>query len=323
MICYPVLEHLNQGQLGLFLSVLLLLAWACWRNGRPRVAGVLIGISVAIKLFPVFLLAWFAWRRRWDVVIAGLVSVVVVTGVTASIVGTQAYADYFLVVVPRVSWFRVGWNNVSILGFFSRLFDPLPHHPDNLWWHTEAIVQSKSAMLLGWAMAVSLLVTTLAWATRALTDQTEQDFGFGLAMVSMVLLSPVAWEHYLVLMLLPLALVWKNLPKSDAIGRKIAFLTVVALMWTSVRGVRWLFDLEGQLAEPSDVILIHSSQFYALIGLFGLGAEALIRHRRSRELGREGGQTGPDLRSVGHHRIRQGTVGPNLGREDRANVEPA
>jgi hypothetical protein len=98
----------------------------------------------------------------------------------------------------------------------------------------------------------------------------------------MVLLSPVAWEHYLVLMILPLALVWDELPKAGAAIRKGAFLAVVGLFWASPRGVRWLLGLEGRVARPSEVILVLSTQTYALIGLYGLGIEAIIRRRRSR-----------------------------------------
>jgi hypothetical protein len=282
--CYPVLEHLYQGQLGLYLLVMLLGAWSCERNGRPRAAGFLIGLAAAIKLFPVFLLAFFAWRRRRDVLFAGLASVAFSTAATACILGRQAYIDYFLVVLPEVNWFRVGWNNTSILGFFSRLFDPLPYHPDNLWWKTRALIQSKQLMVWGCAWAVIGLVASFAWITSRLEDRRERDLGFGLAMVAMVLLSPVAWEHYLVLMMLPLALVWAELPRSGALIHKAVFLAVVALFWTRPRGVHWLSGLEGHTAEPSHVLLFLSTQFYALIALYGLGIGALIRHRRSRRI---------------------------------------
>lgn len=280
--CYPLLEHLLQGQLGLYLSVLLLGAWACERNGRRRAAGLLIGLAAAVKFFPLFLLAFFAWRRRWEVLTAGLASAAVSTAVTACVLGKQAYIDYFLAVLPRVAWFRVGWTNPSILGFFSRLFDPLPNHPDNLWWKTEPLVQSTALMILGYGVASIVLVASFAWFASRLEDRREQDLGFGLAMVCMVLLSPVAWEHYLVLMILPLALVWVELPSAGAPVRKAAFLTVVTLFWASPRGVRWLLGLDGHTAESSDVILFLSTQFYALIGLYVLGIGELIRHRRSR-----------------------------------------
>jgi glycosyl transferase family 87 len=281
--CYPVLEHLYYGQLGLFLSVILLGAWACERNGRPRAAGMLIGLATAIKIFPVFLLAFFAWRRRRDVVVAGLASVALATVVTACILGKQAYIDYFLVVLPRVSWFRVGWGNASILGFFSRLFDPLLDHPDNMWWKTRALVQSKDMLALGYADTVIALVVSFAWFTARLEDRKERDLGFGLAMICMVLLSPVAWEHYMVLIILPLTLVWVELPRAGALVHKAVFLAVVTLFWARSRGIHWLAGIEGHLVEPWQVILFLSTQFYALIGLYGLGIEALIRHRRSRQ----------------------------------------
>ena len=282
VICYPLLEHLFQGQLGLPLSALLLGAWSCERNGRPRAAGLLIGLAATIKLFPLFLLAYFAWSRRRKVVAAGLASVALSTLVTVCILGTQAYIDYWVNVLPRIAWFRVGWNNLSILGFFSRLFDPLPDHPDNLWWKTQALAQSRELLVLGYSLTAVLLVASFAWITRRLDDRKEKDLGFGLAMIGMILLSPVAWEHYLLLMILPLTLAWIDLPKRGAPARKAVFLAVVALFWARPRGIHWLTGLEGFTAEPWHVLLIFSTQFYAMIGLYGLGIVAILRHRRSR-----------------------------------------
>ena len=87
--CYPVIEHLLQGQLGSYISVLLIGAWACERNGRPRLAGLLIGLAATIKFFPLFLLSFFAWRRRWDVLTAGLASAALSTVVTACVLGKR------------------------------------------------------------------------------------------------------------------------------------------------------------------------------------------------------------------------------------------
>lgn len=281
--CYPILGHLVHGQLNLILSTLLLGAWACDRNERPWAAGLLIGLAVTIKLFPLFLLAFFAWGRRWNVVVAGLMSAFLTTAMPVCILGKQAYVDYLFVVLPRVGWFRVAWNNISLLGFFSRLFDPLPNHPDNLWWHTRALVQSKALMILGFILAVVSLVSSFAWATFRLEDRTQRDLGFGLAMICMVLLSPVAWEHYLVLLILPLALAWADLPLAGALIRKTVFLVVVALFWTSPNVVYRRAGMFGRTATPSEVILFLSTQFYALIGLYGLCVDSMMRHRRSRQ----------------------------------------
>jgi hypothetical protein len=145
--------------------VLLRGAWAFERNGRPRAAGLLIGLADTIKFFPLFLLAYFAWRRRWDVVVAGLAPVVISTGAAACALGKRAYVDYLLVVLPLVAWFRVAWSNISILGFVSRLFDPPPDHPDNLWWPTRALARSKGLMIVGYGLASAALVALFAWFT--------------------------------------------------------------------------------------------------------------------------------------------------------------
>ena len=52
----PVLVHVTWGQLQLPLLLLLTLAWLCLRRERPAAEGVLIGMTIALKLFPLLLL---------------------------------------------------------------------------------------------------------------------------------------------------------------------------------------------------------------------------------------------------------------------------
>jgi hypothetical protein len=94
--------------------------------GAAAPGGVLLGTAAAIKLFPGFLLLYYTIRRRWTIVAAGFVAAATLTAVTAALLGPGAYADYVRDVLPEIEWFRVGWNNASLLGFWSKLFDPAP-----------------------------------------------------------------------------------------------------------------------------------------------------------------------------------------------------
>ncbi len=88
--------------------------------------GRTFGAATCIKLFPGFLFAYYALRGRWKVVAAGLVTVAGLTALTVLVLGIDAYRTYFFTVLPEIQWFRVGWNNDSVWGFWSRLFDPAP-----------------------------------------------------------------------------------------------------------------------------------------------------------------------------------------------------
>jgi len=124
LICFPLLQQLSQGQLNLVLVLLVTGAWAAERSGRVGWAGAMIGAATAIKLFPGFLFLYFIVRRQWSALIAGLLSLVLLTGLTASILGPEVYPTYIHDVLPHLDQCRTAWSNASLVGFWTRLFNP-------------------------------------------------------------------------------------------------------------------------------------------------------------------------------------------------------
>jgi hypothetical protein len=66
------------GQVNLFLLVLVLGALLALRSGRSWAAGGLLGLAVAVKLFPLSVVVYFAARRRWTAVAATVMTVAAV-----------------------------------------------------------------------------------------------------------------------------------------------------------------------------------------------------------------------------------------------------
>lgn len=279
--CGPIREQIRQGQWNAILLALIVVAWVAERNGRARLAGVCLGLATTIKLFPAFLIVYFALRRRKSVVVSAVVTIVAATAITAMVLGSSAYIEYVATAMPQIGWFRVAWNNSSILGFFSKLFDPLPDHPLNFWWKTTALWTSPAVVWVGTGL-VSIAVV-IAWARSTLAagdDLHDRDRTFALSCVAMIVLNPVAWEHYFLILALPLALVWSDLPgPGEGRGVKALFLAVVGHVWAGPEQVfRSLGLLGGSTASPSQVVLVLSYQFYALAALAAL--LSLSRARR-------------------------------------------
>src|SRR5262249_52407219 len=55
------------------------------------------------------------------------------------------------------------------------------------------------------------------------------DLSYSSATVAMLLLAPICWDHYLLLLALPLALVWTRLGQSSL--QRLAFLLLVLAVW--------------------------------------------------------------------------------------------
>ncbi len=267
LLCHPLWEQCRLGQLSLILLFLVTASWAAERSGRPLLSGVLLGTAASIKLFPAFLFLYFALRANWKVVIAGTVAILGLTAVTIIVLGFNCYRDYFLNVLPEIQWFRVGWNNDSVWGFWSRLFDPAPERARVRSLTDPLFYSPFLAKMLSLFMSAAL-IGIVAWNVRRDATGQRSDLTYATAVIGMLLISPVCWNHYLLILLVPLAIIWIELPSSMC--ARALFLLILTAFWIGYPVVWTVFDLNGRIATPLDHLFVLSYQFYALLGLFGL-----------------------------------------------------
>ena len=279
LICNPVRQQVNQGQLNLVLLLLLTCLWLADRAGRLRTAGILLGAATAIKLFPAFFFLYFILRKRWTVAAYGIAAFVTATAITVAILGVEAYRSYITEVVPQVSTYRNGWINASLAGLWTKWFDagalspmPLPGLPR----HLSPLVKLPALASAG--LVASSLVVLLLWARAVLRSRSlpTTDLAFGLTLITMLLISPLTWDHYFLLLLLPLVQLWIGL--SDAKRARIVLFLLLACLWTNplLFWTAWLpasapADLPGRVWSLT-VVSLHS---FALIGVYILG---LVHH---------------------------------------------
>jgi hypothetical protein len=272
LVCNPLTVQLLQGQLNLILLLLIVAAWASDRSGRPWWAGAFLGVAAAVKLFPGFLFLYFLLRRRWRSVAAGAVCFAVVTGATAALEGQLSYMTYVTEVLPGLEKYRADWLNCSLTGFWFRLFNPDASRKVTPLWQAPAL--ASAGALVSSALVVACLAPVV-WRARG---RDGGDRAFALSVTAMLLISPITWNHYLLLLLPPAAWLWLRLPRGPA---RAALAPVLVLFWVpadwlfaSVMG-RYVLDYQARMAGPAaapwQVLTGISAQFYALLGLFVLG----------------------------------------------------
>jgi hypothetical protein len=275
----PLRQQISHGQLNLILLLILTMVWVADRSNRPGWAGALLGLATAIKLFPGIFFLYFMLRRRWTVVTAGAAALAAATALTVAILGFETYRSYLRDVLPQVSVFRNWWLNASLAGFWIKWFDAGavsslvdPALPDFL----PPVARQPGLARLG--LIVSTLVVLGAWARvvwRARTRQ-EEDLAFGLTLTTMLLVSPLTWDHYFLLILLPLAQLWIAL--SQARRERLVLLLLFICLWAGPYDV-WTAFIPGPGSPPAPVrsLLVISFQFFALLGVFALGIRAAHR----------------------------------------------
>jgi hypothetical protein len=266
LLCNPFRQQVVQGQLTLLLLLLVTMTWAAARSGRPWLAGTALGAATAIKIFPGFLFFYYVLRREWKVVMGGLVTLAAITTLSATVLGVDAHRTYVLDVLPTVAQWRTEWVNASLVGFWYKLFDPVTK--------ANAIVpmwRSPALALAGTFVSVGLLIFLLFWAIGQAKSQLERDHAFGLAITTILLISPITWDFNLVLLFVPLSVMWVRLPPYGIVRWSwvvvvVAFFLPPGWVWRVFIPGRW----PDRVATASDTLTALSFQCYALLGLFAL-----------------------------------------------------
>jgi hypothetical protein len=275
LFCNPFRQQINQGNLNLLLMLLFAAAWALERSEKPGWAGLVIGLATAIKLFPGFLLVYYAARGRWRVVIAGTLTVIGLTLLTLPVVGLDTYVSYYRDAMPKVTIFRGWWINASLPGLFNKLLDGSSGH-------TLPLVANPALAMAMTAAIIVILCAVLFVATRRARTRREHDLTFGLAVVTLLLIAPLTWDHYFLLLLVPLAVLWKDLRRLG--NWQWLFLIALAALWLPPKSLLDLFlkpgENGGQIATPIQVLTLISYQCYGLLLLFAVNAAACWRERR-------------------------------------------
>jgi len=225
---YPLYEQSRMGQSTALLLLLLTGSWAWLRSGRPVLSGVLLGVATCIKLFPGLLLLYLAVTRRWRALAAAIATIALVVASTSSLFGVEVYRDYFERVLPTVQQFRALWQNLSLVGFWSKLFNPAPEFL-RTYSLTEPLMRSPLLAAALSAATVALVVAALVWASwRGRDDQKGQDLGYASTVVASLLIGPLTWGHSLLLLPLPFSIFW-----ASARGRatRVALVTIALILF--------------------------------------------------------------------------------------------
>jgi multisubunit Na+/H+ antiporter MnhF subunit len=209
---------LRLGQTGVLLGFLLTLAWYFLRREKPLAAGVAVSLAVALKLFPAFLFPFLFLRQRrafW----AAVVATAAFLGGTAAVVGRANLAAYAQVTRFVEDYYRGYPGNLSLLSWLVTLTGTLNRHshvPDVLFF----LLMAAIVVALAW------VITRPSGADAVLALDLE----YAIFVALLPILSPVAWDHYLTLLLLPMMVLATHLAQSEHLNQQQLLLFFCALL---------------------------------------------------------------------------------------------
>ena len=166
--------------------------------------------------------------------------------VALAVLGGRCFSDYVTQVLPTLDRFRDYWPNASLVGFWCKLFEARSGHVIPLW-------QNPPLAKMGILLSCTLVCGLCGWKIWRARERSQQDLAFAICVLGMLLVSPITWDHYFLLLLLPIAIFWSQ---QDGNGRKRWGLLVAALLlaWLSPKRISDLtIPGPGELPLSPDV----------------------------------------------------------------------
>lgn len=275
----PVVQSLWFGQLTTLLLTLLIAAWSAFRNERYVWAGVWIGCAIAIKLMVWPVTVIFLVSRKWRGIIATCAVLIGSNLIAAAVYGNAILQKYYFKIGPQVgSIYRSHDGNLSAWTWGSRLFagTGLNIHALPLW-------ESESLALIStWLLPAIILLAGICLAFRI----DHPDTIFGLLVSIAILVSPIAWNHYLMLSIIPFMILAQRIREMGTPGNLVlsAFCFWFPISFTHLGLVKFagLFAT-GSTAEGVPIVpfLAGNITLLPVFSLMGLFWFLLILQRKS------------------------------------------
>ncbi len=199
----PIIAAQLLGQASMLMLTCFLLMFWLMRRGHSGAAGFLLTVVILIKLFPAVLLLYFLTLRRWRVLLGAAVGLVALLAGMTAVVGLNG-------VLSMRALFSVISSDSSTI---ANLNESLAHVP--LWISYEVGVQpgaitSVLGDLLIAVVAVVFCAGLFVWDRRrrvtsahlaSSTSDADDYLGYGWALCTMFLVTPLSEEHYAIWLL--------------------------------------------------------------------------------------------------------------------------
>jgi hypothetical protein len=184
------------------LLAVLAAAISALRAGRSGLSGLLLGLAIAIKPTYIFIIALYLWRRDWRAAVSAVSIGAAAIVVPFLMAPHGTLTDYLNVTATtNVPGVLMSPRSISVFGVLARVCYLLPSL-----WHLLNAPHVAQAVQVVIGLAILGVATRLAPRNRPLGDE-QWNYTWGLAVLVMLLGSPLTENTHLVLAAIPLAMV--------------------------------------------------------------------------------------------------------------------
>ncbi|HVC45290.1 MAG TPA: glycosyltransferase family 87 protein [Candidatus Binataceae bacterium] len=184
-----------QAQIVVLATMVLMMRWV--DQGDDRAGGIIFALAGLLRVYPLTMGGYLLVRRRWRAISWAAVAFLCGALVTVIAVGTARCASFVnaigLIAMPTLLRFT---TNIATSTFIRRCF-----------WYAYGTSLTPSLDLVCRSITVAaivilLILTTYATASSAGRDDREGR-RFSLWIVTTLMIAPLAWTHYMILLSIP------------------------------------------------------------------------------------------------------------------------
>jgi Glycosyltransferase family 87/WD40-like Beta Propeller Repeat len=259
-MCFPLHRNLLYGQY--YIVLLGILTAACWAAQRHRnyLAGSLVALGVAVKIFPVILTLHFVRKKNWAAVLACVVTGVLCVLASVSIFGWGLHRTYLLQVLPwtmrgeGLDPYNLASSSLSTLLHRLFIFEPqLNAHP--------ALHAPWLFAILHPTLQLALLAPAFLWIDTRVSSPARISLEWSALLLATMTLTPLPASYHFTVLILPVAVLSGLLMQE----RRWALLAVVIGLYLAVGYPGW-----NTAAVDGWQALVHVKRLYALVLLTGV-----------------------------------------------------
>src|ERR1700760_392741 len=254
-LSFPLHRNLIYGQY--YIVLLGILTAACWAIQRQRshIAGALVALGVAVKIFPVILALHFARRKNWSALLAGLLTGILCLLVSISIFGSSLHRTYLLQVLPWtlrgevLDPYNLASSSLSTLLHHLFIFEPQ--------WNAHPALHAPWLFaILHPTFQLALLLPAFLWIDPGKSSPSRTSLEWSALLLATLTLTPLPASYHFTVLVLPVAILCALLMQE----RRRALVVLVIALYLAVGYPGWnTAPVDGWQA------LLHVKRLYALI----------------------------------------------------------
>jgi len=268
----PLLDSLLLGQLDAVILLLIVVSFVAYRQRHALISGSFLGLASMIKFSPALLVGYFLLKRQRRVFASAVAAIFVIGIVSLALAGLDVHVVFLRDILPTLLSGSAQLENQSLNGFFNRLFLDGRFITELL-----ATPPLPQARLLTLASSMLLLGATiyLIRGKAGLRTDLRFDLEYSLVVISLPLLSSIAWHHYMTWYVLPLV-VLLNPKLRTGLGKR-ARSAIVMMAGLSYVCLSVPMSLYAPACAEGVMKLLLSARLYSGLTLYAVFAYLLTR----------------------------------------------